>query len=118
MISHYRAMIYASRMKQRILYHIFTEWKYIIRQRRISYRASDISLKNATIYDIINSPINKNLAKECSCMKKKKLLFAILCALGSGTVGFFANQLTEVYGCILFGIGVGLMVYSMINLSK
>ena len=33
-------------------------------------------------------------------MKKKKLLFAILCALGSGTVGFFANQLTEVYGCI------------------
>ena len=62
--------------------------------------------------------INKNLTKECSCMKKKKLLFAILCALGSGTVGFFANQLTEVYGCILFGIGVGLMVYSMINLSK
>ena len=33
-------------------------------------------------------------------MKKKKLLFAILCALGSGTVGFFANQLTEIYGCI------------------
>ena len=25
-------------MKERILYHIFTEWKYIIRQRRISYR--------------------------------------------------------------------------------
>ena len=51
-------------------------------------------------------------------MKKKKLLFAILCALGSGTVGFFANQLTEVYGCVLFGIGVGIMVYSIINLSK
>ena len=82
------------------------------------FRASDILLKKIRFYDIINSPINKNLAKECSCMKKKKLLFAILCALGSGTVGFFANQLTEVYGCILFGIGVGLMVYSMINLSK
>ena len=26
-------------------------------------------------------------------MKKKKLLFAILCALGSGTVGFFANHI-------------------------
>ncbi len=51
-------------------------------------------------------------------MKKKKLFYAILCALGSGTVGFFANQLTEIYGCILFGIGVGLMVYSIINLSK
>ena len=40
-------------------------------------------------------------------MKRKKLLYAILCALGSGTVGFFANQLTELYGCIFFGIGVG-----------
>ncbi len=51
-------------------------------------------------------------------MRKNKLLFAILCALGSGTVGFFANKLTEPYGCILFGIGVGLMVYSIINLTK
>ena len=51
-------------------------------------------------------------------MKKNKLLFAILCALGGGFVGFFANQLTEVYGCILFGIGVALMVYSIINLNK
>ena len=30
-------MIYALRMKERILYHIFTKWKYIIRLRRISY---------------------------------------------------------------------------------
>lgn len=59
-----------------------------------------------------------NLTEECECMKKKKLLFAILCALGGGMVGFFANQLTEVYGCIAFGVGVGLMVYSIINLSK
>jgi len=51
-------------------------------------------------------------------MKKKKLLYAILCALGSGAVGYFANQLSEVYACILFGIAVGLMVYSIINLSK
>ena len=56
--------------------------------------------------------------KACDGVKKKKLLFAILCALGSGTVGFFANQLTEVYGCILFGLGVALMVYSIANLSK
>ena len=51
-------------------------------------------------------------------MKKKKMLYAILCALGSGTVGFFANHLTELFGCILFGIGVGLMVYSIANLNK
>ena len=54
-------MIYASRMKKRILYHIFTEWKYIIRLCGISYRTSDISLKKIRFYDIINSPINKNL---------------------------------------------------------
>jgi len=51
-------------------------------------------------------------------MKKKKLLFAILCALGSGMVGLFANRLNEVHGCILFGLGVALMVYSIFNLSK
>ena len=51
-------------------------------------------------------------------MKMKKILFAIICALGSGMVGFFANHLSEVYGCILFGVGVALMVYSIINLSK
>ena len=51
-------------------------------------------------------------------MKNKKLFFIILCALGGGTVGFFANQLNELYGCILFGLGVGLLVYSIINISK
>ena len=51
-------------------------------------------------------------------MKKKKMLYAILCALGGGIIGFFANQLTELYGCVLFGLGVALMVYSIINLNK
>ena len=51
-------------------------------------------------------------------MKKKKILFAILCALGGGIIGFFANQLTEWYGCVIFGLGVALMVYSIFNLNK
>ena len=51
-------------------------------------------------------------------MKKKRLLYAILCALGGVFIGFFANHLTEWYGCILFGFGVGLMVYSIANLNK
>ena len=51
-------------------------------------------------------------------MKKKKMLYAILCALGGGIIGFFANQLTEWCGCVLFGFGVALMVYSIINLNK
>ena len=51
-------------------------------------------------------------------MKKQRLLFAILCALGGGIIGFFANQLTEWFGCVVFGFCVALMVYSIINLSK
>ena len=51
-------------------------------------------------------------------MKKKKILYVTLCAIGSGMIGFFANYLTVTYGCILFGLGVALMVYSIINLSK
>ena len=51
-------------------------------------------------------------------MKKKKMLYAILCALGGGIIGFFANQLTEWYCCVLFGFGVALMVNSIINLNK
>lgn len=51
-------------------------------------------------------------------MKKKNLLYAILCALGSGAVGFCANQLSTVLGCVMFGIGVSLMVYSIMNLCK
>ena len=38
----------------------YLQRKYIIRQRRISYRVSDISLKSAAKRDIICS-INKNL---------------------------------------------------------
>ena len=51
-------------------------------------------------------------------MNKKKLFLASICALGSGMVGFVANQLSEIYGCILFGICIALMVYSIFNLSK
>ncbi len=51
-------------------------------------------------------------------MVKNKLFFVMLCALGSGLVGFFSSQLSEGYSAILFGLGVGLMVYSIINLQK
>ena len=51
-------------------------------------------------------------------MKKKKLLYGLTCALGSGMVGFFAKDLSAVYGVILFSIGIALMVYSIVNLSK
>lgn len=51
-------------------------------------------------------------------MNKKKLILTLLCALGSGMVGFFANQLTEVYGIILFSFGMGMMVCAIMKLNK
>ena len=62
--------------------------------------------------------VKQKFVKELKYMKKKKLLYVILCALGGGFIGFFANQLAEWYGCVFFGLGVALMVYSIINLSK
>ena len=45
-------MLYASRMKGTDIIS-YLQRKYIIRLCRISYRISDISLKSATIYGII-----------------------------------------------------------------
>ena len=45
----------------------YLQRKYIIRQRRISYRVSDISLKSAASYGII-------LTKEGAFMSENKLL--------------------------------------------
>ena len=51
-------------------------------------------------------------------MKKKRVLYAITCALGSGIIGFFVNDLDDIYGIILFTVGVALMVSSIIKLSR
>ena len=51
-------------------------------------------------------------------MKKKKLLYSILCALGSGTIGFFANQLNTIVGSMCFAVGVALLVASIVIISK
>ena len=59
-------MIYASRMMGTDIIS-YLQSKYIIRQCRISYRASDISLKNLTFYDTM--PL-----KEGAVMSENKLL--------------------------------------------
>ena len=51
-------------------------------------------------------------------MKKKTAAYLLLCGLGGGMIGFFANHLTEWYGCIFLGLGAGLMVYSIIRLNN
>lgn len=48
----------------------------------------------------------------------KKVIQVICCAVGSGMIGFFANRLNTVVGCVLFALGVALLVGSIILVSK
>jgi len=48
----------------------------------------------------------------------KKILQIVCCALGSGMIGFFANQLNTVVGCVCFTLGVVMLVSSIILISK
>ena len=48
----------------------------------------------------------------------KKAFHVICCSAGSGMIGFFANQLNTVVGCVFFTIGVALLVGSIILVSK
>ena len=54
--------------------------------------------------------------KGCDFMKK--VLQVICCAAGAGMIGFFANQLNTVIGCVFFTLGVVLLVGSIIPVSK
>jgi len=48
----------------------------------------------------------------------KKFLQVACCAAGAGMIGFFANQLNTVVGCVFFTFGVALLVSSIIPVSK
>ena len=48
----------------------------------------------------------------------KKAFHVICCAVGSGMIGFFANQLNTVVGSVFFTLGVALLVGSIILVSK
>lgn len=51
-------------------------------------------------------------------MKKKKIIYEILCGAGGILIGVFANKLNTVHGGALFTIGVLLLVFSIIKLDK
>ena len=48
----------------------------------------------------------------------KNIIYMLLCGLGGGLIGFFASHLNEAFGIIMFTIGVFLLVFSCIKLSK
>ena len=47
----------------------------------------------------------------------KKTLQMTGCALGSGMIGYFANQLTGALGSTLFALGIALLVGSIVAMS-
>ena len=48
----------------------------------------------------------------------KTMIQIICCAVGSGMIGFFANQLNTVVGCVFFTLGIALLVGSIILVSE
>ena len=66
-------VIYAFGIRRNGYYIMLAAGKYIIRQRRISYCASDISLKSAAKRDIISS-INWNIILHNNSCQHKELL--------------------------------------------
>lgn len=48
----------------------------------------------------------------------KKIIQIACCAVGSGMVGFFANKLNTIIGCVFFTLGVVLLVASIALISK
>ena len=51
-------------------------------------------------------------------MNIKKVFQVICCAVGAGMIGFFANQLNTVMGCLFFTLGVTLLVGSIVLVSR
>lgn len=48
----------------------------------------------------------------------KNIIRIVCCALGGVMIGFFANQLNTVLGCVCFTLGIALLVGSIISMSK
>ena len=49
---------------------------------------------------------------------KKKILYAIGCAVGGALIGFFANQLNTVIGAVIFTVGVMLVTFCTYRFTK
>ena len=48
----------------------------------------------------------------------KNIIYMLLCVIGGGLIGFFASHLNEIFGIIMFTIGIFLIVFSCIKLNK
>ena len=51
-------------------------------------------------------------------MKKKNLIYGLLCGIGGILIGYFAGELDTLLGCILFVLGILLIIGSSIKMSN
>lgn len=51
-------------------------------------------------------------------MKKSNIIYMLLCALGSGLIGFFAGKLNSALGICMFCLGIIMLVFSIIKMCK
>lgn len=51
-------------------------------------------------------------------MKKKSLMYGLLCGIGGIMIGYFASKLDTVLGCILFILGVLLIIVSSLKMNN
>ena len=47
-----------------------------------------------------------------------KVVYSILFGVGGILIGFFANKLDTIIGSCVFALGIVLLVFSIMNLSK
>ena len=59
-------------------------------------------------------------AEKAKLKKKVSNIFKWMCVmlLGSVLIGFFANQLDTIWGCVCFVLGIVLLVCSSMSMSK
>ena len=59
-------------------------------------------------------------AENLKLKKKVRNIIKWLCVmlLGSVLIGFFANQLDTIWGCVCFILGIVLLVFSSMSMSK
>ncbi len=51
-------------------------------------------------------------------MQRENVIYGVLCGIGGGMIGLFANRLNTIWGAALFTFGICLLVFSIIKLDK
>ena len=51
-------------------------------------------------------------------MQRENVIYGVLCGIGGGMIGLFANRLNTIWGAALFTLGICILVFSIIKLDK